>query len=283
MGKAAEIHASRLVKAEKRETKAREGVQTPAGQRRLVGILQFFTLAHRQPIDRFCAYCASVGPITLAAIDEMKLMYLPEHRNGVAGAIRGLIELASARSCPLEWVPAEQQSLLDASRRLEPAAVDAAVTHPGHVDYLWMQWMVGRKSSVLERVGNIATRRDPVGEQALSVIVANAHTPEVTKALEHLRRRVVRQATPIGIPHEYTPTTSIKTLRQAIQNEPLARQLVVWVGWLPERRKIVIATRDGERPAGVPEKWDDIDVVARKALPYEVDAEAKARMIYEEP
>jgi hypothetical protein len=274
---------AKLVKAERKEALARSVVETPAGQRRLVGIIQFFTQAHRQPHERFCVYCSGVGSVALAAIVELHVMHLPEHRNGVAGAIRGLIQLAERRGCPIfGWLPSVYQPLIDSSRKMEPSPIDSSITLPGNVDYLWMQWLVCRDPAIITRLGVLARRTDAVGQQALQVFFINGQMPEVVKALQQMHEQTLREATPSGTPTSYVPTVSIHALRRHITADPMARQLVVWIGWDPGKA-IVLSTRDGLLPAGIPATWDGHKVQTRQATDQELEAAAKARELAEEP
>ncbi len=274
---------AQLVKAERKEALARALVETPAGQRRLMSVIQFFALAHKQPTERFCVYCSGVGKVAMEALTELRVMHLPEHRNGVAGALRGLTQLAERRGCPISgWMPALHQPLLDSSRKMEPSAIDSSITLPGSVDYLWMQWLVNRDASLITRIGALARRMDVVGQQAIRILLTHGHVPEVVKVLELMREQTMREATPSGAPTGYVPTVSIHALRRHITADPLARQLVVWIGWEPGKA-IVLSTRDGLLPAGIPELWDGHAVKAQQATPQELEAGAKARALAEEP
>lgn len=269
-----------LERAEKREAKARALVNSVKGQRKLLTTINFFVSAKQQPDA--CSYVESVGRVAFDDIIELRLMFLPEHRNGIAGAIRGLTELQHECGCSSAWQRPTHAPLVESSKKMEPTAINSSIRFKGSVEYLWMQWLTAKNSNVLARLAELAQRADEVGQQALQFLVTCRDVPEVARLLERLRDGLLREATPMGAAvSEYVPTSAIAGLQRHLADDPITRQVVVWVGWL--QGELAVSTRAGLHPAGVPTRWDGINVRCIAASAQELVALARARSMSEDP
>ena len=272
-----------LERAEKREAQARSLVDSTKGQRKLFLIIQFFIQAkHQQDVS---AYTLAEGRATFDDILALKLMYLPEHRNGTAGAIRGLGQLLESRGfgalAQSSWIRPTHLPLVASSLKMEPPPVNSSIRFTSNVEYLWMQWLTAASSGVLLRLSELAQRNDVVGQQALQFLTTSREHPEVARLLSRLRAVTVRDATPVGSPPTFVPTMAISGLRKRIISDHVARQQVVWVGWLNDA--IAVSTRTGLHPVGVPDNWEGYRVVCQQASALELTAIERARVLNEAP
>ncbi len=250
----------------------------------------------------FCRYAETprpdLFPFVLDKIQHLQIMALPEHRNGVGGAIAAVVSLHPEHQDA--WRKAHTR-LIESAERLSPPYIDEEVSRAGQTEYIWMLWLVTRDQSALQRIIRLAHRHDSVGEAALSLLHVHAMMPEVASVLvETLTARQARAMPHFQVPATDVPIEDIRSLKDAIVT-PTTQQVVL-VGWLmgnpdaPEpkpkkaRRKkslsslvteagniartggFLIITVDGSTPPGCPLSWKGKPVVVRKARPEELRA-----------
>ncbi len=242
-----------------------------------------------QAISRFfCRYAELPRPDlfldTLAHIQRLQIMSLPEHRNGVGGAIAAVVSLHPEYQD--EW-RGKHKALIDSAERLAPPFVDEEISRPGQTEYIWMLWVVTRDAAALQRIVRLAHRLDSVGEAALSVLHRHAAYPEVSAILfQTLAARQARavprqQASPMS-----AAVLAVRELRAHLTEAAGGRDrnlvLVAWLkaeskplkklkkGEVPPVGSFVIATITGAIPMACPTQWKGYPVSVRKAKPDEV-------------
>ena len=272
MGKKPTPEEVDLRKAERREADARATLQKLGGVTGevMTAISRYFALYAAKPRPDLLVD-------TLARIDELGLMQLPEHRHGVAGAISGIFNLHPEHQDAWRAALKERPRLakiLESAERLTPPVSDEAIKWPGAVDYLWMNWLITRDHLALRRVLTLGHRLDAVGEAAIATLHLNAELPEVQAAIvDTLKKReeqalLYRHRIPPGVPVE-----DVSALRKLVASTALAIRHVVLVGWMPgEEGGFLIVTVDGTKPAGCPDVWRQRPVRLRKAKPEELRA-----------
>ncbi len=242
----------------------------------------------------------------LEHVQRLQIMALPEHRNGVGGAIAAVVSLHPEYQDA--W-RATYPKLIESADRLSPPIIDEEISRPGQTEYLWMLWVVTRDQSALQRIVRLAHRHDSVGEAALTILHAHATMPEVQAVL--LQTLAARQAR--MIPHfalassTDVPIEDIRSLKDMVTMHVANLKKVVLVGWLvglpeapkPKRRRgtkpqleasanastggFLMVTIDGATPQGCPPSWKGKPVVVRKAKPEEMRAHRAMRDAAEAP
>lgn len=283
MGKAADKKDVDLKKAERREAEARRRLNAAGGisGKHMLALGRYFALYASKPRpDLFLD--------ALARIDELGLMLLPEHRDGISGAVASVFSLHPERQDAWRLELTRKINLgriLETAERLTPPLSDAAISRAGCVDYLWMSWLVTRDLPALRRVLSLAHRHDPVGEAAHALVLLNAEMPEVNGALAEMLQRRQQSALPhrIAVPVE-VPVEDVTALRLAITVDPEQTRKIVYVGWVTgETGGFIVVTLDGSRPAGCPEHWRQRPVKVRKVKPDELKAHQSLLDALEEP
>ncbi len=290
-----------LRRAEKREQDIRAALAKVGGVTGPVmsAILRFFGRYAENPRPELFLQ-------VIQSVANLQLMALPEHRNGLAGAIAAVVMLhpehqdawrqgkvglimdgpVDAHTC------SRLAKVIEAAEAIAPPLSDEEVTKPGHIEYLWMTWIVAREEAVLQRVIRMAHRHDAVGESALQLLHAHGTMPEVQNQLMQVLQARLR-----GIPHykgapPNVPVEDVRAL-QAMLVAQAAEQVgtgtgtgagarggpahprkhLVLIGWLPgETGGFLVVTTDGKKPAGYVETWRQRKVVVRKAKPAEMQA-----------
>jgi hypothetical protein len=270
VGKAADKKDADLKKAERREAEARALLHRAGG----------LTGKPMLAIDRYFAQYASKPRPDLfldviARIDELGLMLLPEHRDGISGALASVFSLHPERQDAWRLALAQKPSLgkiLDTAERLTPPMNDAAISRPGCIDYLWMSWIITRDLAALKRVLSLAHRHDPVGDAAHALILMHAELPEVSGALVETLQRRQASALPYrsAAPPE-VPVDDVTALRLMLTMDPAQMKKILLVGWVTgDAGGFLVVTTDGSKPRGCPETWRQRPVKVRKAKPEEL-------------
>lgn len=290
-----------LRKAEKREAAIRVALAADGG----------VTGPTMRAISRFFGhYSARPHPElfldVLGHVGRLQIMALPEHRNGVGGAIAAVVSLHPEYQDA--W-RAAQPRLIESAERLSPPIIDEEISRPGQTEYLWMLWIVTRDRNALQRIIRLAHRHDSVGEAALSLLHAHATMPEVQASLiQTLAARQARMIPHFAVATTDVPIEDIRSLRDAVTAHVPNLKKVVLVGWLagmpeapkPKRRGkakpqpesgadvvrtggFLIVTVDGGSPPGCPISWNGKPVIVRKAKPEEMRAHRAMRDAAEEP
>lgn len=283
MAKKPEPEETDLRRAERREAEARthfEACGGPGGEV-MQALSRFFALyAHKPRPDLFID--------TLARIDELRIMQLPEHRYGVAGAIAAIFSLHPEHQdgwrAEVQKRP-QLSKILASAERLAPPLTDETIKSPGAVDYLWMNWLITRDNAALRRVFKLAHRLDPVGEAALAMLHLHAEMPEVQVELMGTLQKRQQSALPYAttIPQN-VPVQDVTALRQLVASTALAIRQVVLVGWLPgDDGGFLVVTVDGRRPSNCPTQWRQRPVKVRKANPEELRAHQELLARAEDP
>jgi hypothetical protein len=269
MSKAKKPAPEVVLKSDKREAEARARFQAIGGlgNTKVQAISLFFSTYHQDPQPGRLIEVARV-------IDACGLMLLPEHRNGVAGGLAGVLGIP-------EHEP--DDPLLRAALRLAPPEQDEQVTRAGQVEYLWMHWIVTRRPAERERIIRLAHRQDAVGEQALAFLRIHAEMPEVARALHAAlsrRQQAVSTAIPPGVPVE-----DVHALKEhLLAASPLNFSQILFVAWLPgDEGGFVVTTQNGASPIGCPKAWRQRQVLVKKAQPQELAAYRALLDAAEEP
>lgn len=263
----------------------------------------------------FTSYATTPRPdLMLDALDwiqTLNLMALPEHRYGIAGAIRGVmdlvppvlvpdapdgdeIELSTPAGPPPEplfikaW-RAGYPKILESVDRLVPPEHDIGITRTGHIDYMGMRWMVARSPLFLDRIIRLSHRDDDVGEAAAVFLDVYASMNEVQEA----RLRAAGIHIPTAEQQRAAGAMAAEGMTRAIQVDGLVRYLtatpserehMVYVGWVPGTPSaFVIATTDGQPPKHTPERWHDQAVSVRTATEAELSAHQELAMERDRP
>lgn len=275
----------------------------------------------------FTTYATTPRPdLMLDALDwiqTLNLMALPEHRYGIAGAIRGAMDLVpilpqpegeeTALTTP-DDVPAGPPpepldiqawrrgfpKILESVDRLVPPPHDVAINRTGHIDYMGMRWLVARNPLFIDRILRLTHRDDDVGEAAIIFLDTYNTMSEVQDA----RMRAAGIRVPTVAEHKAAQAATAEGMARAMQVDELVRYLtvtpserehMVYVGWVPagitpsDRMPVfasgafVIATTDGQPPKHTPERWHDQSVSVRKATTQELTAHQELAMERDRP
>lgn len=210
----------------------------------------------------------------LGVIEEFKLMALPEHRHGLAGAVVGVLFKHAEQSDG--WRASKHRSVIATAERITIPLVDQDIANPLMVDYLWMFWMTTGDTGTLKRIVRLALQPGQVGEQAAVLLAAHAMLPEVAVQLDQLAASgCAIGGTPVPLPSAYTtvrkdiPHAEVKSLYAHLIAIPGTRQRLVLVAWLPGTLEVpqgfLAVTRDGHRFNGLPLEWEGYPVHVRRA------------------
>lgn len=253
----------------------------------------------------FLGYSKHPRPdLVMDAIDwihALNLMALPEHRYGIAGSIRGVMDLVPAVVVPdgddielstpngpppeapdIQAWRRKYPKIIESVERLVPPEHDVALNRSGHVDYLGMRWMVARNPVYLDRVIRLINHpNDEVSDAADIFLQVYQGMPEVQTA------RLIAAGITITAPEQVTQTTEqvtahIAELVEYLTATPSEREHTIYVGWVPGQQWVnqgtwteagfVIATMDGQPPKHCPVTWHDQPVTVRRATPAELEA-----------
>ena len=289
--KAREADMSRIDAREARLRKALIDAGGEAGEP-MTTLVHFFTTYHDKPRP----------DLMLDALDwvlALNLMALPEHRYGIAGAIRGVMDLVPpvlvpdpaddiALSTP-DDAPAgpppeppfirawreHYPKILESVDRLVPPEHDVAINRTGHIDYMGMRWMVAREAQQLARVIRLSHRDDEVGEAA-AVFLDQFGSMNVVQEARF-------RAAGIHIPTAESQAAAAREMERAQQVDDLVRYLtatpserehMIYVGWVPDKTggAFTIATVDGQPPKHLPGEWNGRSILVRKATGAELAA-----------
>ncbi len=234
-----------LIKAERRETAARANLAILGGARNptMQAIMRYFsTYAMNPRPDLFLN--------VLQSIHDLNLMILPEHRNGVAGAVSAVYSLHPEHHDAWKGATFVLARILSAADRLTPPIMDEEIARPGQVDFLWMVWAVTRDGASLQRVLNLAHRVDSVGDAALTLLHAHAHLPDIQGVLgQALEKRQMK-----AMPHyqgvvriDGVPTEDVHDLTALLAADPIKAKRIVLVGWLKHDENAPKSSTNGHK------------------------------------
>jgi hypothetical protein len=191
------------------------------------------------------------GKVCTTIID-MNLMYLPEHRFGIAGGVAAVVSLHP--DLAPEWRKA-YPALLASAERLALPLEDASILTIGQVEYLWLWWLVTRDEHCMTRLIRLSHRHGDVGNMAQALLLTHSNIPRVREVLETEGKSW--NQSPIE-----AMDVEVQHLAQALAGIPG----VLCVG-RQEDGMLVAVTADGSRPAACPE-----GVMTRKPTPAEAAA-----------
>lgn len=274
-----------LQRADKREAEARARLEDPAKGQQLDRLLQFFCEAHLADPKEV----EQLLPSFLQDVLDLQLMYLSEHRAGVAGGIVGILHLLYPDlDRPDDYLPVDKLGitalaqgshlpLIQSAIRLTPSARNEDITMPVQVEFLWMAWAVLQRPAILARLSTLALRQNAVGDAAYLCLYNNASHPEVQATL--LRLLTERQQAIIAGNVNQKQRMDVGALRLLISADPVWKRQLISVGWYPHEDKgqFVVVTVDGGRPPCCPTEWRGSPVIVRKPTKAEIELDAKLR------
>lgn len=247
----------------------------------------------------------------LTCIDALHLMSLPEHRHGVAGAIVAVIsslpkrEQAAYRAMavgelnptaaadageltPEQGVPvsggkrAPFKILIDSAYKLAIPVDDVLDLRPGHIDFLWMQWLVSRDDALLNRLVRLTTGHPSVEVRQQGTILLRAHV-HLQPVADRLRAvQALLGATVNRIPPN-VPKADVDALgAHLVKTAGLAT--IILVGWRAgEEGGFFVVTPDGERPPNCPDKWMQRPLTVEKATAEQMEQHRAVLSARDEP
>jgi hypothetical protein len=268
-----------MSKIDAREAKHRVAFEALGGVAgvRMRGVLWLINAWHKGPRPDL------VEPF-LTAIEALHLMALPEHRHGVAGAIVAIMaglskrEAAAYRGLDEHGEPAAAQStarapfkpLVDSAHKLAIPVDDVLDMRPGHIDFLWTQWLVARDDQLLNRLVRLTTSHPnaEVRQEGGMLLRAHVHMTPVADRLRAVQALLIPDQARIP---PNVPKAEVDELgKLLVKGAGLATILLVgWKGG--EDGGFFVVTPDGEKPANCPEKWHQRPVVVRKATEQELE------------
>ena len=175
----------------------------------------------------------------LGIITDLQIMQLPEHRFGVAGGIAAVVSLHPDLAAT--WKK-DYPVLISSAERLTPPLVDNDITNTGHIEYLFLWWLVTRDAATLDRLVRIANSNLAVATMAKALMLDNVNLSEIKKVVD------IHSAKWSPIIHQGMIDAKI----QEIANLLIGKPNVMCVG-KQANGVIVCVTTDGLRPPGGPE------------------------------
>ena len=110
-------------------------------------------------------------------------MHLPEHRFGIAGGVAAVASL-NPDLLPHWKEDKAVATLLESASRLSPPLVDLSVSTIGHVEYLWLWWLVTRDEATLSRVIRLSHSQGEVAHMAQALLINHVNIPRINEVLE---------------------------------------------------------------------------------------------------
>lgn len=224
-------------RAEEQERQIRERLNEAGGfgskAMRMLDV--FFSHYHQLPTPESF-------PEVLKVITDLQLMQLPEHRFGVAGGI------AAVASLHPDLLPAWKRDypvLVTSAIRLTPPIIDTDISSPGHIEHLFVWWLVTREAATLQRIVRLATREGPVGLMCQALLYDNVNLPEVKQVVDANHAKWSPLMNRQGF---------IDQKLQELANSLVGKPNVVCVGKQADG-VIVCVTLDGSRPPGCPDAF----------------------------
>jgi hypothetical protein len=203
-------------------------------------------------------------PEALETIQRLRLLALPEHKFGVAGAVMAACERHPEHA---EALRGSYRALLSTIERAAPHLPRGDVSSPDEVEYLWMYWMVTGTPSILSRISGLIDRCDAVGKHAAGYLVAHSYLPEVAAEIQRLdSRNSMMYGVPVpGQSRTGIPAKQVHELVLALMALPGGRQRAVQVGWITALDSYEIFTRDGQTWPHAPAVWEGKPVLVQRA------------------
>lgn len=219
----------------------------------------------------FYGYSLAPNPgafdMLMQRIQALNLLYRPEHRHGISGAIAGIISLHPQLEAG--WRKAWQRPFIVIDE-CKPPESDADIRRPPEVDYLWMYAVTCGDEYTSDRVVRIAMRQDAVGDAGVFLIRHNLTHPLL---IGSMARQAMRTTTALSRTPKL-PQESIASLSLFASQVPPSHGEVLYVAWLPPEKDasgaLVIRTPDGNPPIGFPSEWDGLPIVAQAATAEEL-------------
>jgi hypothetical protein len=115
-----------------------------------------------------------------STIIDMNLMYLPEHRFGLAGGLAAVVAL-NPDLAP-GWKK-DHYALITSAEKLMPPIVDTGAFTTGHVEYLWVWWLVMRDEATLTRIIRLSHRPGSAGSMAQALMINHVNIPRIQEVL----------------------------------------------------------------------------------------------------
>ena len=256
----------------------------------------------------------------LKAIELLHLMALPEHRHGVAGAIVAMIgslpkrEQAAYRGMsmnelnptaaldageltPEGGVPtgkAPFAPLINSAHKLAIPVDDVLDLRPGHIDFLWMQWLVSRDDMLLNRLVRLTTGHPnlEVRTQGTILLRAHVHLPPVAdrlRAVQALLGATVNRIPP-NVPKAEVDELGAFLVKGGVLTpgtapvQGVGLNTIILVGWRPgEDGGFFVVTPDGERPPNCPDKWKQRPLTVEKATAEQMEQHRAVLSARDEP
>jgi hypothetical protein len=260
----------------------------------------------------------------LFQINALHLMSLPEHRHGVAGAVVAIIsslpkrEQAAYRGMPVNELPfikdpvvadageetpadgvpivtsgkarsnAPFKALIDSAYRLAIPVEDVLDLRPGHVDFLWMQWLVSRDDVLLNRLVRLTTNHPSLDVKQEGAVLLRAHI-HLQPVADRLRAVQAFLAPAAGRVPPNVPKAEVDALGQFLVKggagtSGAGLSAIILVGWTPgDEGGFFVVTPDGVRPPNCPEKWHQRPVAVHKATEAEMEAHRAFLSARDEP
>ena len=113
-------------------------------------------------------------------IIDLNLMFLPEHRFGLAGGLSAVMALHPDMAP--RW-KAAYSILLVSADRLMPPIVDTGASTTGHVEYLWVWWLVTRDEATLTRIIRMSHQSGSVGNMAQALMINHVNIPRIQEVI----------------------------------------------------------------------------------------------------
>ena len=230
--------------------------------------------------------------VFLEKVTALQLMALPEHRHGVAGGIVAIIssltkrEQVSYRGVNEHGVviPGKYpfKALVDSAHKLSIPSEDVLDLRPGHIDFLWSQWLVLRQDALLNRLVRLATSHvnAEVRQEGTVLLRAHVHLPEIAERLRALQTMLSPNQ---GRIPAHVPRADVDALGEFLVKGAGLHPIVL-VGWQDgEDGGFFVVTPDGKAPPNMPEKWAQRTVRVMKATDAQMEAHRATMAAREEP